>query len=254
MAHETLNLSLRHSVMHRFYVTEEQRVGGEVRFSPSQGRQLTRVLRMGVGSRVLAFSGSGQEWEVELTLASSREVVARIVAERSALRESPLRIVLIQGLLKGFKMDYVVQKVTEMGVDEIVLLSTRRTVGLGTGKLDRWGRIAIEAAEQSGRLIIPKLTGPYPVREYVVRPSGSIKLVLWEREEVGTFAALLDRITPPDAVQVLVGPEGGLEVDEVAFLRQIGFVPVSLGPRTLRAETAAAAAIAVLQHRWGDLR
>jgi 16S rRNA (uracil1498-N3)-methyltransferase len=240
--------------MHRFYVTGEQRVGGEVRFNPSQGRQLTRVLRMGVGSRVLTFTGTGQEWEVEIVSTSPREVVARIVAERSAPRESPLRIVLVQGLLKGAKMDYVIQKVTEMGVAEVIFLSTSRTVGQGFGRVDRWGRIAIEAAEQSGRLTIPKLTGPYPLGEYVAGPGDSMKLVLWEGEQVGSFAALLDRVPPPGEVEVLVGPEGGLEADEVALLKRTGFVPVSLGPRTLRAETAAVAAIAVLQHRWGDLR
>jgi 16S rRNA (uracil1498-N3)-methyltransferase len=229
-------------------------MGGEVRFSPSQVRQIIRVLRMGVGSRVLTFNGSDQEWEAQIVSASAREVVGRIVAERRAVRESPLRIVLVQGLLKAPKMDYLIQKVTEMGVTEVVVLSTRRTVAAGFGKVDRWGRIAIEAAEQSGRLTIPRLTGPHRLGEYVVGPSPGAKLVLWEGEQVGTFAALLDRVPPPDEVKVLVGPEGGLEEDEVALLQRTGFVPVSLGPRTLRAETAAVAALTVLQHRWGDLR
>jgi 16S rRNA (uracil1498-N3)-methyltransferase len=209
---------------------------------------------MGVGGRVLTFNGGGQEWEVQIVSASAREVVGRIVAQRSTIRESPLRLVLVQGLLKAPKMDYVIQKATEMGVAEVVLLSTRRTVAEGLGKRDRWGRIAIEAAEQSGRLTIPKLTGPHPLGEYVVGPSLSTKLVLWEGEQVGTLAALLDQASPPDEVKVLVGPEGGLEADEVALLKRSGFVPVSLGPRTLRAETAALAALAVLQYRWGDLR
>lgn len=241
--------------MHRFYVTEEQLVGGCVRFNPAQVRQIIRVLRMGVGSRVLAFNGSGQEWEVEIETSSPREVVGRIVAEVSRARESPLRIVLLQGLLKGDKMDYLIQKVTEMGVAEVVLLSTRRTVAQGSGKVARWSRIAIEAAEQSGRLTIPRLTGPYRLEEeYIARPAAGAAIVLWEGERVGTFAGLLDRASPPEEIRMLVGPEGGLEADEVGLLREKGFVPVSLGPRTLRAETAAVAALAVLQHRWGDLR
>ncbi len=240
--------------MHRFYVTGEQLLGGCVRFSPAQVRQIIRVLRMGVGSRVLAFNGSGQEWEVEIATASPREVVGRIVAEVSRPRESPLRIVLLQGLLKGDKMDYLIQKVTEMGVAEVVLLSTRRTVAQGSGRVARWSRIALEAAEQAGRLTIPRITGPYRLEEYVAGPAPGAAIVLWEGERVGTFAALLDRAPPPDEIRILVGPEGGLETDEVALVRGIGFVPVSLGPRTLRAETAAVAALAVLQHRWGDLR
>lgn len=241
--------------MQRFYVTGGQLLSGSVRFSPSQARQILRVLRMGVGGRVLAFNGTGQEWEVEIVTASPREVVGRIVGEVSTPRESPLRIVLLQGLLKGDKMDYLVQKVTEMGVAEIVLLSTRRTVARGSGKMARWSRIALEAAEQSGRLTIPRLSGPYPLKEYVAESTAGPAIVLWEGERVGTLAELLNhQASPPDEMKILVGPEGGFEPDEVNLAKGVGFVSVSLGPRTLRAETAAVAVLAVLQHRWGDLR
>lgn len=240
-------------MMHRFYVTGDHHVGGEVRFSPVQVRQITRVLRMGVGSRVLTFNGSGQEWEVQIVAASPQQVVGRVVTGRWPPRESPLRVVLLQGLLKGAKMDYLIQKAAEVGVAEVVLLSTRRTVAEGSGKVARWSRIAVEAAEQSGRLTIPRITGPHPLAEYVARPSLGAALVVWEGERVGTLAALLDQAPPPDGIQILVGPEGGLETDEVALLRGAGFVPVSLGPRTLRAETAAVVVLAILQHRWGDL-
>ncbi|MFQ5881937.1 MAG: 16S rRNA (uracil(1498)-N(3))-methyltransferase [Candidatus Methylomirabilales bacterium] len=240
--------------MHRFYVPGQQIVGGEVRFSPAQVHQIARVLRMGAGGRVVVFNGSGQEWEVAILAASPRQVVGRIVAEGSTSRESPLRIVLVQGLLKGIKMDYLVQKATEMGVTEIILLSTRRTVAEGSGKVARWSRIAIEAAEQSGRLTIPRLTGPYRLEEYVAGQGSGSAILLWEGERVGTLAELLDREAPSDRIKILAGPEGGLEEEEVALLRRAGFVPVSLGPRTLRAETASLAALAIFQHRWGDLR
>jgi 16S rRNA (uracil1498-N3)-methyltransferase len=240
--------------MDRFFVTGEHRPGGEVRFSPAQAHQIARVLRMGVGNRVLIFNGSGREWEVQIAGMSPRQILGRIVAERSTPRESPLRMVLLQGLLKGTKMDLVIQKATEIGVTEVVLLSTRRTVAEGSGKVARWTRIAIEAAEQSGRLAVPTLTGPHPLGRCVVEPSPGVKLVLWEGERVGTLAAVLDQVPRPDEVRIVVGPEGGLETDEVALLKRSGFLPVSLGPRILRAETAAMAALAVLQHRWGDLR
>jgi len=238
----------------RFYVTGKPILGGEVWFSPAQARQITRVLRMGIGSRVLTFNGTGHEWEVEIVTASPRQVVGRVVAERSLTRESPLRVVLLQGLLKGPKMDFLIQKATEMGVAEVVLLTTRRTVAEGSGKVARWGRIAIEAAEQSGRLTLPRITGPHPLEGYVAGPGTGTALVLWEGERVGTLGALLDQMPPPEEVKIVVGPEGGLEMDEVALLKRAGFVPVSLGPRTLRAETAAVAALAILQYRWGDLR
>ncbi|MCI0483926.1 MAG: 16S rRNA (uracil(1498)-N(3))-methyltransferase [candidate division NC10 bacterium] len=241
-------------VVDRFYVTGKPIPGGDVRFSPAQARQITRVLRMGVGSRVLTFNGTGREWEVEIVTASPRQVVGRVVAERSLTRESPLRVVLLQGLLKGPKMDFLIQKATEMGVAEVVLLTTRRTVAEGSGKVARWERIAIEAAEQSGRLTLPRITGPHPLEGYVAGPGSGTALVLWEGERVGTLGALLDQMPPPGEVRIVVGPEGGLELDEVALLTRAGFVPVSLGPRTLRAETAAVAALAILQYRWGDLR
>ncbi len=209
---------------------------------------------MGIGSRVLTFNGTGHEWEVEIVTASPRQVVGRVVAERSLTRESPLRVVLLQGLLKGPKMDFLIQKATEMGVAEVVLLTTRRTVAEGSGKVARWGRIAIEAAEQSGRLTLPRITGPHPLEGCVAGPGPGAALVLWEGARVGTLGALVDQMPPPDEVKIVVGPEGGLEMDEVALLKRAGFVPVSLGPRTLRAETAAVAALAILQHHWGDLR
>jgi 16S rRNA (uracil1498-N3)-methyltransferase len=240
--------------MHRFYVTAEHRPGEVVRFAPAQVRHITRVLRMGVGDRVLTFNGSGREWEVEIVACSTREVVGRIAAERSPSRESPVRVVLLQALLKAPRMDYLVQKATELGVAEIVLLRTHRTVAEGSGKVARWARIAVEAAEQSGRVRVPRVSGPHPLSAYAPSSHADARLVFWEGEPRETLGALLDRVRRPETVTILVGPEGGLEADEVALLERGGFVSVSLGPRVVRAETAALAALAILQHRWGDMR
>lgn len=240
--------------MHRFYITEGQLARGEVHFTPSQARQIARVLRRGIGERVLTFNGTGQEWEVELVRVSPRGVVGRILARRSVARESPLQLVLLQGLLKGPKMDYLIQKAAELGVAEVVVLHLRRTVAEGSGRLPRWRRIAIEASEQSGRLTIPRVTGPYPLAEYLARGEEGCSLLFWEREEGGTLSEFFDREPPSPRVRVFIGPEGGLDEEEVRLLTRHGFIPLSLGPRTLRAETAAIAAITLLQHRWGDLR
>jgi len=240
--------------MHRFFVITGFHLGDDVRFTAAQARQMTRVLRMGVGARCVCFDGSGREWEVEIVAVSPREVVGRVVAECAPRRESSLRVVLLQGLLKGSKMDFVIQKATEMGVAGIVLLATKRTVPEGSGKVVRWGRIAVEAAEQSGRVTVPPVTGPHTLETAGLGSTAGVKLVLWEGAPVGSLAPLLDGLPPPRDVVILVGPEGGLEAEEVALLTGRGFVPVSLGPRVLRAETAALAALAILQHRWGDLR
>jgi 16S rRNA (uracil1498-N3)-methyltransferase len=239
--------------MHRFYITKGQIAGSEVHFAPGQARQMSRVLRIAMGERVLTFNGSGQEWEVEIVRISPRQVVGRILAARSAAQQSPLQITLLQGLLKGSKMDYLIQKAAELGVAEITVLSLRRTVAEGLGKLNRWRRIAIEASEQSGCLTIPAVTGPYPLAAYLARGEGGCSLLLWEGEKGKTLSEFFDREPPSPRVRILVGPEGGLEEEEVRLLTRRGFIPLSLGPRTLRAETAAIAAITILQHRWGDL-
>jgi 16S rRNA (uracil1498-N3)-methyltransferase len=139
-------------------------------------------------------------------------------------------------------------------VAEIVVLHLHRTVAEGLGKLSRWQRIAIEASEQSGRLTIPKVTGPYPLREYLAQEDAGCSLLLWEGEQGKTLSDFFDRGPPPPRVRIFIGSEGGLDEEEVRLLTRHGFIPLSLGPRTLRAETAAIAAITILQHRWGDLR
>jgi len=240
--------------MHRFYITQGQIVGSEIRFTPSQARQMSRVLRMEIGERVLTFNGSGQEWEVEIVRISPRQAVGLILARRSVAQESPLQITLLQGLLKGSRMDYLIQKAAELGVAEIILLHLHRTVAEGLGKLHRWRRIAIEASEQSGRLTIPAVTGPYPLKAYLAGEEAGCSLLLWERERGRTLSEFLDREPPSPRVRILIGPEGGLDDDEVHLFTRAGFIPLSLGPRTLRAETAAIAAVTILQHRWGDLR
>lgn len=240
--------------MHRFYITKGQITGSEVRFTPSQSRQISRVLRMEIGERVLTFNGSGQEWEVEIVRVSPGQVVGRVLARRAFAQRSPLQITLLQGLLKGFKMDYLIQKVAELGVAEIIVLHLRRTVAEGLGKLNRWRRIAIEASEQSGRLTIPKVTGPHSLEECLAREEAGCSLLLWEGEKERTLSEFFDREPPSSEVRILIGPEGGLDEEEVRLLTRRGFIPLSLGPRTLRAETAAIAAVTILQHRWGDLR
>ena len=156
---------------------------------------------------------------------------------------------LAPALLKGAKMDLVVEKATELGVRRIAPVVCRHGVGQGD-RTARWQRIALAAAKQSGRTTVPAVDAPLPLVELVRRPSAGLRLLAWEDEPERPLTALPAQA---DAVVVIVGPEGGLAGDEVAAARAHGFTTLTLAPRVLRAETAAITAAALCQHRWGDL-
>jgi len=170
------------------------------------------------------------------------------VATAAPARESPLALVLAPALLKGTKMDLVVEKATELGVRRLAPVLTRHAVSR-TGHGERWRRIAVAAAKQSGRTRVPDVDDPVPLAELLAAPWPGLRLVPWEGDVEDRVSALPDRAA---GVVAVVGPEGGLAEDEMALARAHGFVPLTLGPRRLRAETAAIVISALCQSRWGD--
>lgn len=207
-----------------------------------------RTLRLAAGACVRVIDDAGGEHDVVLERVSGREAVGRIVASAHPVRESPLALVLAPALLKGPKMDLVVEKATELGVQRLAPVVTARVVGLGAHR-ERWQRIAVAAAKQSGRTRVPEIDAPAPLAVLVAAPWPGLRLVPWEAETAVRLDALPAQAT---AVVALVGPEGGLAADEVALARAHGFVALTLGPRILRAETAAIAIAVHCQRRWGD--
>lgn len=250
--------------MHRFFVTDSPAVGERLAFPPGTAHQMTRVLRLRPGERVIAIDPGGWELVVELLLLDGRFAEGRVTARGRPAVEPPLRVLLAQGLPKGDKMDWIVQKCTEAGVAEFHPVVTRRTVANPAGKEEarrqRWGRIAREAAEQSGRTRVPAIA---PVRrlEEAVAELGRADLfmVAWEgAAAVSLKDALRERAAvgfevPEPAVSLLVGPEGGLEPEEVDLARRHGAIVVSLGPRTLRTETAGLMLAGLVLYELGDL-
>ena len=207
-----------------------------------------RTLRLQAGARLRVLDDAGGEHDVVLDRVGAREAVGHIVASTRPVRESPLRLTLAPALLKGAKMDLVVEKATELGVHRIAPVTTERVVG-ATAHLDRWRRIAVAAAKQSGRTRVPVIDPPAPLAAVVSAPWTGLRLIPWEEEA----ARRLDELpTHGDAAVALVGPEGGFTQDEVTLASAHGFVPLTLGPRVLRAETAAIVIVAQCQHRWGD--
>lgn len=233
--------------MLRLFIPGAHAGDGVVRIVGPELRHL-QTLRLDPGAALVVLDDGGTEHEVVLETVTTREAVARVVRSTRPERESPLELVLAAALVKGSRMDLVVEKATELGVHRIVPVDTRRVVARGDHG-DRWRRIAVAAAKQSGRTRIPRVDALQPLADVVAEPWSGVRLLPWEGE---TSRRLDDLPSAARAVVALVGPEGGFAPDEVALAEAHGFVPVTLGPRILRAETAAITIVAHCQRRWGD--
>jgi len=242
----------------RFFVEGEPLKPGERLITGKRAHHLTRVLRLAVGEPVMLFEGSGREFPAEIVEVGRQLVRLKVRAGKRVDRESPLSLMLALGLSRPSIMDLIVQKVTELGVHEIVPVQTERAQGWLSGEKDlarikRWGRIAQEAARQSGRNVVPRI---WPLTEYSQllkqTENKEIKLFCWE-EEKKTLRQALEVKGRARQACVLVGPEGGFSQKEAEEAASAGFQSVSLGGRVLRTETAAIVVIGLIQYELGDL-
>jgi 16S rRNA (uracil1498-N3)-methyltransferase len=233
--------------MLRLYLPGIRAGESQVRIAGAEFRHL-RTLRLAPGARLRVLDDAGAEHDVVLERVAAREAVGHIVASARPVRESPLELVLAPALLRGAKMDLVVEKATELGVSRVAPVMTGYVVGRAA-HLERWRRIAVAAAKQSGRTRIPPIDDPAPLATIVGARWSGLRVMPWEGEPA---RRLDDLPSATDAVVALVGPEGGFTADEVALARAHDFVPLTLGPRVLRAETAAIVITAQCQRRWGD--
>jgi 16S rRNA (uracil1498-N3)-methyltransferase len=245
--------------MHRFFVRPDDVGTQELRLRTEEADHLARVLRLGPGAQVVAFDGCGREYETVVERLESTGVVCRILCDVTSPSPPTVSITLGQGLPKGEKFDWLIQKTTELGVSDIVPLITERVIPTFSKpqiarKVERWQKLAREACKQCGRATVPHLPPPTPVDAFFAScQSADLKLVLWEGEETRLLRAILAACGPVASVAVVVGPEGGLTAQEVACGEAYGFVATGLGKRILRTETAGVVAVALLQHRFGDL-
>ena len=217
---------------------------------------LTRVLRLRQGDPCVLFNGDGRDYPATLVEVGKRQVHARLDDAVVVDNESPLRIVLIQGIARGEKMDLILQKATELGVAEVVPVNGERTeVRLDAERAHKrvahWRSVIESACEQSGRASIPALAAPVALQAIGGHlPRTGLRLLLDPQGE-HRLQALPD---PADATVVIaIGPEGGWSPRDREILHAAGFTGLRLGPRILRTETAGLAAIAALQARCGDL-
>ena len=231
-------------------------MGGEVKLPVAGAYHVARVLRMREGAPLILFDGTGGEYQAEITRVDGDAVTAKLIHQTPGTAESPLKVTLVQGVSRSERMDWTLQKATELGVSSIApVLSARSVVRLdekqAAKKQMHWQAIVIGACEQCGRARVPTVSTPVPLRNYIanVKKEG-LRLVL-SPSAPGSLAGLASL---PNKVEALIGPEGGLDDDELHAARTAGFTPVRLGPRVLRTETAAVVALSVLQALWGDLQ
>jgi 16S rRNA (uracil1498-N3)-methyltransferase len=243
---------------HRFYATPSQFDRSTITLDSDESHHLSRVLRLGEGARVFVFDGLGNEWECEISRVSRGAVELNLIRRLDDVVESPLNLTLAQALIKGDKFDWVVQKATELGVTRIVPLITdhsdlRSAADSAGRRLERWRRIAHESVKQCGRRRPVEITDRINFEDFCQTEAGKNNLIFSERGGL----SLRDVVAKRGSISQLnlfVAPEGGWSDSEIELSGRSGFIPVHLGSRILRTETAAMAAVILSQHLFGDMK
>ena len=241
----------------RFYCSTLSHHGSTLELPPEAAHHAQRVLRLRENDRVQVFDGEGNALDAAISEISGRRVVLGKLKLCAGEQPSPLHIVLAQAMCSSEKMDWIVQKATELGAAEIQPVQTQRSVAKLTGeriekRTAHWRSVVISACEQCGRNLLPKIHAPQEFSTWLaeVRDTPGAKFILLPE----SATTLHEQPKPQEVVTLLIGPEGGFSTDEAQLARQAGFIPVRLGTHVLRTETAAVAGITALQILWGDFK
>ena len=241
----------------RMYFSGELEPGRSCTLPPPQAHHAMRVLRLKRGESVILFNGDGAEYTAVIVAASRDRFALKVTGREAMDREAPFAVTLAQAVAGGERMDYTIQKAVELGVAAIQPLESRRSVVRLTAdraqrRVAHWQAVAIAACEQCGRNRVPAVLPLMQLDEFLAgraaRREGERRVLLSQRSARG----LRDLDRPGGAIVVLAGPEGGFSPEEERAAAQAGFAPIRLGPRVLRTETAAVAALAAMQALWGD--
>ena len=227
--------------------------GAEMDLPEAAAHHAVRVLRLAAGDSLVLFDGEGGEVHAQISAADKRGVTVRAGERQPIERESSLVVTLVQSLQAADKMDYTVQKAVELGVTRIIPVESRRSVVRLDGaradkRVQHWRQVAVSACEQCGRNRVPEIAAVQPLAQWLgLQRNPATRLLLSPAAEHS-----LATLPRPDAVELLIGPEGGLDDSEVQAAALGGYHGVRLGPRVLRTETAGLAAVAAMQALWGD--
>jgi 16S rRNA (uracil1498-N3)-methyltransferase len=242
----------------RLFADTHLQAGQAVTLPATAAAHALRVLRLKSGDAVTLFNGDGHEYPARLVTAGARDAHAEVMSQASPVRESPLRVTLIQALARGEKMDWIIQKATELGVARIVPVTTERSevkldAGRGEKRLGHWRAVAIAACEQCGRNALPVIETPTGLSAWLETTHAPEADLRWMLHPEGAAHVRDLPAMSPAALDLAIGPEGGFGENDLAALRAQDFRELALGPRILRTETAGVAAIAALQALHGDL-
>ncbi len=239
--------------IHRVHTNLALEPGHQITLVGRTGHYLSRVLRVTAGQVIVVFNGDGRDYVAEVIRPGRNELILSVTSSLPAVPESRLDITVVQAISRGERMDQTLQKCTELGVNAFQpMFSERVEVRLKAeklaGRLDHWRAVVVSACEQSGRAVVPEVREPLVLRDWLVAGDATTRLVLAPGAE-----SPLARLNLPQQLQLVIGPEGGFSDAELDLMGARGVQAVSLGPRVLRTETAAPAAVAVAQALAGDL-
>ncbi|MEE8045504.1 MAG: 16S rRNA (uracil(1498)-N(3))-methyltransferase [Dehalococcoidia bacterium] len=248
--------------MHRFYVPGVNASDRAITLDGQVARQLRTVLRVESGERIRLFDGSGSEWEVEVDHVGKGEISATLISAVQPVPEPSTKVTMLLGLARAERIELAIQKCTELGAVRFIPVTSERVQGGNTGtpsakRLERWQRIAVEAAEQSGRATVPTVEAPVPIMEAVAEIIESQPLLcMWEEvaDQSRPLSVVLKSLgTDSSDLAALIGPPGGFTEQEAVSMREVGASLVTLGPRVLRSETAAITVMSAILYELGDL-
>ena len=246
--------------MRRFYVDKIIPTGGFLLITGKEARHIRNALRMKKDEKLILMDREGQSFEATIGEVYYKEVKVKITKTIPPLPPSPVKISLAQALIKSHPMEYLIKKVTELGIHSIHPFYSERTViklksEQLKNKMDRWMEIMKSACKQCGRVTLPDLNTPLLFEEMIkdAPDTKTLKILLWEDEDKVDLKRLLTSMSFAPHVFAIVGPEGGFTLNEINLAKDAGFHIVSLGNRILRAETAAVSLLSIIQYEWGDL-
>lgn len=247
--------------MHRFFIPPQYIDQNQVIITDSIAHQIRNVLRMRKGDHIIVLDNQGWEYKVILTHVERDQVVATIKGRRVIMAEPNIQITLYQGIMKKRDtFEWVLQKCTEVGVTRFVPLMSQRSLiqtptAIKLNKIERWQKIIKEAAEQSGRGLIPRLLPPVTLKDAMrALPEDDLTIIGWAGAiEMSIRETIRRNPSPKHSISLFIGPEGGFADGEVAYSRACGAIPVTLGKRILRAETAALVASSLVLHEYGEM-
>lgn len=245
--------------MRRFYIDPDDLKQAPPRLAGSEARHIAATLRMKPGDQITLFDGMGHEYEATLISVSPRQVEVALSREYPSVPESPVQITIAQALLKDRKMDRLIRQFTELGIYRVIPLASERSIPAPDPKRfasrqHRWHKIIVEAMKQCRRTRFLEMSPLETLPALLTRGQAfDVRMIFWENETAPLDLALTEMQPPCTTILAVVGPEGGFTSQEIQQARASGFISASLGPRTLKAETASVATGVLLQHHFGDM-